>query len=351
MIGPRQAVRVYPVHVRYVVEEPEGSADPVQFASSVLADPVNTAILGAGAVTVLLAVIGYVRVRPFARDLAVLRLTLGSYQDLLPWLLRISLGMPLVGAGFAGYYFSPEAGISARLFLVGVGFLLLFGLATRFVAMVTLLAYLVAVPAAPDLLLANEYVGGLLAIALLGGGRPSADHVLGQVASAPGTLYGRIDPVWRVASTFRDRVGPYRAYLPTLVRATLGINFLFLGVSQKLLQPARANAVVEKYDLAAAVPVDPGLWVLGAGLAEAAVGTALLLGLFTRAASGIAFGLFTSTLFALPDDPVLAHLSLFGLVSVLIVTGGGPLSLDRRLFATEGDDGVGVDRGRASQGD
>ena len=326
---------MYPAHVRYVVEEPDDPADAVQIAASTLSEPVNAAAVAGGALAVLAVTIGYLRVRPFEQDLTVLRSTLDSYRDLLPWLLRISLGMPLIGAGFAGYYFSPVVDIQARVVLVGAGFLLLFGLATRVVAGLALLGYLLAVPVYPDILLANEYVGGLLAIILLGSGRPSADHVFDRMASTPETVYGRIDPVGGVAKRFRERVDPLRAYLPTLVRVTLGVNFLFLGVSQKLLQPAWAVAVVEKYNLTAVVPVDPELWVIGAGLAEMAVGVALLVGLFTRAASGVAFGLFTTTLFALPDDPVLAHLSLFGLVSVLIVTGAGPLSLDRRLLTTE----------------
>ena len=342
---------MYPAHVRYVVEEPESPGDALRIAASTLSKPVNAAILAGGALAVLIVAAGYLQVRPFRRDLAALRSTLESYRDLLPWLLRISVGMPLVGAGFAGYYFSPVVTIQARLFLVGAGFLLLFGFATRLVAALTLLAYLVVLPAEPDLLLANEYVGALLAIVLLGSGRPSADHVFDRIANAPGTVYGRIDPVAGIATTFRERIDPYRTSLPTLVRATLGINFVYLGLFQKLLQPAWAIAVVEKYDLTAVVPVAPELWVIGAGLAEMAVGLALLTGLFTRAAAGVAFTLFTLTLFALPDDPVLAHLSLFGLVSVLIVTGGGPLSLDRRLFATADDDATGSDRGRTSRAD
>jgi uncharacterized membrane protein YphA (DoxX/SURF4 family) len=331
---------VYPAHVRYVVEEPEGPGDAVRIAASTLSEPVNAVLVAGGALATAVVAIGYLRTRPFGQDLAALRSTLDSYRDLLPWLLRISLGMPLIGAGFRGYYFSPAVGIQARIALVGAGFLLLFGLATRVVAGLALLGYLLAIPAYPDILLANEYIGGLLAIILLGSGRPSADHVFDRIAGTPGTVYGRIDPVRGIASAFRERVDPLRAYLPTLVRVTLGVNFLYLGISQKLLQPTWAIAVVEKYNLTTVVPVDPELWVIGAGLAETAVGAALLAGLFTRAASGVAFGLFTTTLFALPDDPVLAHLSLFGLVSVLIVTGGGPLSMDRRLLGAEREDGA-----------
>ena len=72
-----------------------------------------------------------------------------------------------------------------------------------------------------------------------------------------------------------------------------------------------------------------------AALAAGTVGVVVLLGLFTRGFSLVAFLLFTTTLFGLPDDPVLAHLSLYGLVSVLLITGSGSLALDNRFPAAE----------------
>jgi len=79
-----------------------------------------------------------------------------------------------------------------------------------------------------------------------------------------------------------------------IVRIGLGHNFLFLGLTQKLLAPGKALAVVEKYDLAAVVP----------------------------------------------DDPVLAHITLFGLASLLLVTGSGPYAVDgwiqKRVSAARG---------------
>ncbi|WP_101298162.1 DoxX family protein [Halegenticoccus soli] len=338
------AVGTARAHVEYVT--PGG--DPVEVAAflvDALTDPFNLLVLAGGAV-VLGAILGlYLRVRPARRDVDVLRASLASYRDLLPWLLRLSIGLPLVGAGFTGYYFTPlyrpPAPTFVRLFGIAVGFLLLFGLATRFVAAVGLLGYLAGVVAEPALLLAFEYVPAFLAIVLVGGGRPSADEVIARMADDERTLYSRIDPFYRrLAVPFRRRIEPYEAFVPTVLRVGLGLTFLYLSVAEKLVNPGDALAVVGKYDLTAVVPVAPELWVVGAGLVEALVGVMLILGLFTRAFAGVAFLLFVTTLFGLPDDPVLAHISLFGLVSALLVTGAGPFAFDARLHeARASEDG------------
>jgi uncharacterized membrane protein YphA (DoxX/SURF4 family) len=321
-------------HVRYVT--PGG--DPLavaEFLRNALMNPFNLAALAAGGIAGVAVTVVYLRIGPFRRDLAVFRETMAEYRDLLPWLLRLSVGLPLVGAGFSGYFFSPAVTLASptfvRLFGITVGFLLLFGFGTRLMAFVGLVGYLVGLSFRPTLLLAFEYVPALAAIALLGGGRPSADHVVARLAAAD-TVYSRIDPFYRkVAVPFVERVDPYRMLVPVIVRIGLGLSFIYLGITQKLMNPGNATAVVAKYNLTAVVPVSPELWVVGAGVTEAAVGTVLLVGAFTRAASAVAFLLFTSTLFGLPDDPVLAHISLFGLASALLVTGAGRWSVDAWL--------------------
>ncbi|WP_440771615.1 DoxX family protein [Natronorubrum sp. DTA28] len=326
-------------HEEYVVDE-EHDVDVPTFFGDTLTDPFVVGPLLVGAFAVTVAIAGYLRFRPFQRDLAAFQTAMGEYTDYVPWLLRISLGIPLIGAGFAGYFISPALEVDLRILQVVLGFCLLFGLATRVVALVTLAAYLVGVVIWPVLLLQWEFVGGLLAIALIGSGRPSADHVLQRVAGTRGTVYGRIDPVYGRARTLQERVDGYRRYLPTVVRLGLGSTFIYLGLTQKLLQPGLALAVVDRYDLAATVPASPELWVLGAGLAEVALGLALIAGLFTRASAGTAIAVFTLTLFALPDDPVLAHVALFGMASVLLITGGGPYAVDGHLerVATDADE-------------
>jgi len=62
-----------------------------------------------------------------------------------------------------------------------------------------------------------------------------------------------------------------------------------------------------------------------------------LTGLLVFLGAAVAFLVFTATLFGLPDDPVLAHVTLFGIASAVFTLGSGPLALDRYLAARAGE--------------
>jgi len=319
-------------HVRFVTDTTE-VGEALRFLLDAFTDPLNALLLGGGAIATFVAAAAYLAFEPFDRDVTVFRSVMTDYRDLLPWLLRLGFGLPLVGAGFAGYFLNPVvdppfAAALARLLQIGLGFALLFGIATRVAALVGLALYLFALPVEPLLLFSLEWLPGFLALALVGSGRPSADQVLQQVAADEGTVYGEIDPIHDVASWVNDRVEPYEKYVPVVVRVGMGAAFAFLGLSEKLLAPEMALAVVEEYELTSVVPVSPELWVLGAGLSELALGILIALGVFTRASAMVAILVFTLTLFGIPDDPVLAHIGLFSLASALLITGAGPLAAD-----------------------
>jgi len=332
-------------HVDYVTEDTGDPLDAVAFTVEVLSDPVNAAVFAGGGLATVAGLAVYLWVRPTITDVVVLRETLVGYGDLVPWMLRLAIGLPLVGAGFQGYLFAPtlafDPGASPflRVLFIGLGFFVLFGLATRIASAIGLLTYawvLLAVDAAA--VIAMEYVPVLIALLILGGGRPSADDMLLAVASTPGSYYGRIDPVHHLKSFLDASTAPLRRYVPTVLRVGMGVTFVYLGLIEKLADPGRALLVVEKYDLTSVVPVDPGLWVVGAGVTEIAVGLALIAGFFTRGAAALSFVLFTTTLFGLPDDPVLAHVALFGMASAVFTLGSGPLSFDRLVGRPALDD-------------
>jgi len=335
-------------HVDYVTDPAAETRDAVAFVIGVLSDPFNAALFAGVGVLAVLGIGAYLWVRPTITDIVILREKLASYGDLVPWMLRLAVGLPLIGAGFQGYIFAPTVTFNLganpllRVLFIGLGFFVLFGLATRIVSTIGLVTYAWAFVTEPSVVLAIEYVPIFLALFVLGGGRPSADDMLLEVASTDGTFYGRVDPVHHLKAYLDDRTRALRAYVPVVLRVGMGASFIYLGLIQKLSQPSSGLAVVAKYDLTAVVPVDPGLWVVGAGVTEIAVGVALIAGFFTRGAAAISFLLFTVTLFGLPDDPVLAHVTLFGMASAVFTLGAGPLSFDHWFGrpAVEDDESV-----------
>ena len=335
LVGVSLVPGVASAHVRYVTST-EQVGEGLAFLTAALADPVNVAALAGGGLAAAAAVVSYRRVRVFDRDVAAFRTVMAEYRDLLPWLLRLGFGLPLVGAGFAGYFLNPVVdpligGGVDRLAQILIGFMIVFGFGTRVAAGVGLLAYLIALPVAPLLVYSLEWIPGFLALVLVGSGRPSADHVFERVASTPGTFYSEVDPVRRVVEWGTYRLDPLERYVPTVVRVGMGVGFMFLGLFEKLLAPEMARGVVEQYGLSTATPIPPDLWVLGAGFGEIAIGAAIAVGFFTRASAMAALFVFTLTLFGIPDDPVLAHIGLFSLASALLITGSGPYALDNRL--------------------
>jgi uncharacterized membrane protein YphA (DoxX/SURF4 family) len=64
------------------------------------------------------------------------------------------------------------------------------------------------------------------------------------------------------------------------------------------------------------------------GMIELVVGVLLLIGFQVRLVSIITFTILIVTFFFFKED-VYSHVTLFGTLSVLMITGAGPLSLDR----------------------
>jgi uncharacterized membrane protein YphA (DoxX/SURF4 family) len=316
-------------HVDYVTD-PAGSPDPIGFLVDVLADPVSVVVLLAGAAVVVGFVVAWARWRPLEGPRQRFVVQGQQYSEFVPWMVRLSVGLVLIGAGLSRVLFMPTlpATTPIALVLTAAGFLILIGLAVRPAAVAALGAYLVALVMNPQLVMMFDLAGGLAAVAVLGPGRPSLDDLL-RAAFPRG-------PGARAATENLGR-GRFDDLVPLLVRLGLGGAFAASGIVDKLLVYEQALAAVEQYDLTAIVPVAPGLWVVGAFLVETALGLAILLGVLTRASAIVGFAVLTLAMFALPDDPVIAHVGLFGLSSVLVVLGAGRWSVDRAVLAGLGD--------------
>jgi uncharacterized membrane protein YphA (DoxX/SURF4 family) len=317
------------LHVEYVTDR-EPSPDPVGFLLDALAQPATVPMLLAGFVVVGLLVLAWARWRPLedARLRFVDRAE--TYREFIPWIIRLSAGLVLVGAGLSRMLFEPriEAPSVAAFLLTAIGFLLLLGLAVRPVAMIGLAAYAVSLVFHPQLVMMLDVAGALAVAAVLGPGRPSVDDLLrAAFPRGPGSR----------AATKNLAAGRYDDVVPLLVRLGLGGAFAASGIVDKLVIYEQALDAVHKYGLTAVLPVSPEMWVVGASAAETAVGVAVLLGIMTRFSAIVAFAVLTLALFALPGDPVVAHVALFGLSSALVILGGGRWSADRAFLRPIGE--------------
>ena len=311
------------LHVGYVTDE-EASPDPIGFLLDALADPVTLVVLIGGALVTVALLLAWPRLRPLEQERQRFVRRAQDYRPYVPWMLRLAVGLVVIGAGVGRALFVPNVPLEGWPYLVltALGFLLLLGFAVRPVALLGLAAYLVALVLDPRLIAIFDVAGGLAAIAVVGPGAPSLDDLLrAAFPRAPGR-----EPATGTVSEAR-----YDDLVPLVVRLGLGGALAASGIVDKLLIYEQALAAVDKYGLTAVVPVSPELWVVGAAAVETALGLAILFGVLTRFCAVLGFVVLTLAVFALPDDPVIAHVGLFGLSSVLVVLGGGRWSIDALL--------------------
>jgi uncharacterized membrane protein YphA (DoxX/SURF4 family) len=236
-----------------------------------------------------------------------------AYQDYIPVILRLCVGMALIGAGSQAALISPAVThepIFANIQVI-LGFLLIVGLATGPTALISLGLAVFAVVAHPTLLDNIEIIAALLAILLLGQTKPGLDDLLGI------TTYQPFQKLHHLA--------------PLILRFGLGGALLIMAIGDKLINPHWFGAVIELYQLNTYLPFSTSMWVMSATIIEITLGALILLGWHTRLASLITFTVLSIFFFIFKED-VYAHVTLFGTLFTLFISGGGYLSLDEKFF-------------------
>lgn len=84
-------------HVKYVTEREGRYIAAIRFLFQTVTDFQNAVLLLGGGLVAVTVTAGYLRFRPFARDVTALCNALEGYSTFVPWILRLSLGLPLVG--------------------------------------------------------------------------------------------------------------------------------------------------------------------------------------------------------------------------------------------------------------
>lgn len=131
------------------------------------------------------------------------------------------------------------------------------------------------------------------------------------------------------------------SFAPLILRLVAGLIFIAHG-AQKLFGWFGGNGLVATGEWMASIGLQPGIvMAFLAGAAEFFGGIALILGLLTRpAAAALAFTMLVATVWVhLGNGLFVANggyefsLTLLAVSAALVLTGGGRLSVDRRLAA------------------
>jgi uncharacterized membrane protein YphA (DoxX/SURF4 family) len=287
----------------------------VKWFTDPAAHPTEWSLLVSGPVLLAFAVAaGAVRVAAMIqhrfREPAVMK-TLERYATIAPTVLGLHVGIALVASALLGMLFAPNLrpngdplGQAILVVEAMCGLMLLLGLATRAAAvLLALLGILAMQPFTFESILENvHFLGVAMFFFIVGRGPLSLDRVRG------------------VQPPIRHDLAPTWAL--TLLRVGMGLGIAFGALTEKLLDPGLAQALLRErpfLNIARPLGVDDPLFAYLAGLTEFAIGVVIVSGRLTRPVMAIGAVLFTVTLPVFGWTELLGHLPYFGIMFVLFL--------------------------------
>lgn len=249
------------------------------------------------------------------KELSFIKKQLMSYSEYVPWILRLGLGIMLLGAGLHGVLISPVAPAVTDIAAVEliVGFSLLLGFLITPSLLIIIGFYLAGLIHNGYMFGSLEVLAAAISLFLLADNRPSFDNIVG------------------IPMLFRNRLAKY---VPLILRIGVGATFIFLAFYEKIFNPHFFSTVVQSFNLTSIIPVSSAMWTLSVGLIELLVGIFIIFGFKTRITSAIAFCVFITTFFFFKES-VFSHVSIFAGLSALFILGGGIYSIDEYIENTK----------------
>jgi uncharacterized membrane protein YphA (DoxX/SURF4 family) len=292
-------------HVGYVIDEADRvahSGPDIHFLLSALT-PFNIGLMVGTALLVLVAFFVSERSRWVKNWIMRIQARTTTYRDFLPWMLRLSLGIALIGAGSSEVFISPllPAGNLISLFQIACGFLVLSGFLTGLATVGSIILYFIALSHSAYIIGNLDFLGIAIAILLFANSKPGMDDIF--------------------TIPFFPSLKKYANYAPVVARLGIGFAMTYLAIYEKFLNPEISELVVQKFNMTAAIPVSGAMWVLSAGIIELAVGLLLIIGFRPRLVSAVAFLVLTASFFFF-KEAVYSHITLFGTLSVVFASGG-----------------------------
>jgi uncharacterized membrane protein YphA (DoxX/SURF4 family) len=247
--------------------------------------------------------------------------SLAKFYGIVPLILGIHVGLPLIVLGIKGELFSPNNQLTGAWFFllgvaqIGIGLCFLYGAMTRLAALVLGALWLVGIGVVGlESMLENLQYLGVSAFFFLTGRGPYAIDRL---------LYPALEPSPRFA---------IRAMWS--LRIATGLGLTFVAFTEKLANPALANAFLQQYPLNFTswlhIPIPDDVFIRCAGATELLIGLCLAFGIFARVIIATAWILINMTLTIFNWTELVGHLPLYGIMAMLLVWT--PRAEDERLW-------------------
>jgi uncharacterized membrane protein YphA (DoxX/SURF4 family) len=228
-----------------------------------------------------------------------------------PLVLGVHVGVSLIWAAAMGMLFVPSLGVEPDSFGIALlvieaacGLLLLLGLATRVAAVaLALLGVVAMMPFNFESILEQVHILGIaIFLFITGRGAVSLDRLLRQQRAL--------------------KVPEAPAVALTLLRVCMGVGIAFGALTEKLLDPALANALLSErphLNVVAGLGVSNGQFAYVAGLTELVIGLVIVSGQLTRPVMAVGAVLFTVTLPLFGWLELLGHLPYYGIMLTLFI--------------------------------
>jgi len=237
--------------------------------------------------------------------------TFERFASVAPAVLGLNVGVALAASALLGVLFSPNLrpnddllGHAILAIEAMCGLMLLLGLATRPGSiLLALLGVLAMQPFTFESILENVHILGIAIFLFIVGRGPLS-----------------LDRIRRVKPPTRHKDAPTWAL--TLLRVCLGFSIAFTALTEKLLDPGLAKALLDQkpfLNIARPFGIDDPQFAFLAGLTELVIGMVVLSGQLTRPAMAIGAVLFTMTVPLFGWSELLGHLPFYGIMFVLFI--------------------------------
>ncbi len=299
-------------HVRYVLEENIDYHTLLGQNWGLLKSGINNSGFIVGTIVSLIiigVIIEMLHTKIFKSYFDKVKERLNSYHELVPWIIRLCLGIALIGAGTGHFLISPIMASSALIANIEIllGFLFLAGFLLVPATIATIIIYIIAITTDTYFLGNLDFLALAIGLLVFHSARPGVDDILGI--------------------SLLKFIKIKRLYLDLILRIGVGTAMIYLGLFEKILNPLLAEHVVNQFSLTSIIPVTAATWTLATGIIETALGLIIMFGLFTRIAAIISIIVISITFFFF-NEAVFSHVTLFGILSIIAVEGSSILSLD-----------------------